>query len=108
MKIQDMNQVYRPKTLNWECEPVYNRYYWIISAHAYIPGAENLEVSAEIRMPFSYVARIAGLTHYVDKAVRDMTISISYKYQMLVRNNAAVNKHAATALEEIRNWEPPV
>ena len=94
---------YMPKIF-WECENTENRGYWILHAWACVPGDESLEVTAEYHLPHMYEKRTGGLSPVVFKTIEDMAVSVSYKYNTLVRKLASKNKHAQKALDAIEEW----
>lgn len=90
--------------IQWECHE--NNYgFWVVDAYAPIPGDDKLRVSSEYRIPFTYAKRIQGIGYYLKEIVREAEISLSYKYNMLVRNHAHKNKHAQAALDAIIEWQ---
>jgi len=90
--------------ISWECHE--NNYgFWVVNAYAEIPGDATLEVSGEYRIPFTYAKRVQGIGFYMKEIVREAEISLSYKYNMLVRKHAHKNKHAQAALDTITEWQ---
>lgn len=94
---------YVPKIF-WECEDC-PRGYWILHATAHVPGDLELEVSARQHLPRLYAEREGGLTPFLLRAIDDMSLSIEYKYNTLVRKHSAKNKHAKAALDTIIDWQ---
>ena len=95
------NPNYVPR-IRWECSHVAHYSYWIITAYASVPGDAELCVFGEYRLPQLLVEK-QGLRSCVEEIVADAEVSLSYKYDTLIRKHAPKNKHAAAALEAIRN-----
>lgn len=95
---------YLPRIV-WECENLYHRGYWIVSASAEIPGDSSLVVSGQYHIPHVYAERPPGLAYYLKEVVRDAEVSLTSKYNLLVRKHAHKNKHAHAALAVITEWQ---
>uniref|UniRef100_A0AB39CEB9 Uncharacterized protein n=1 Tax=Pseudomonas phage HRDY3 TaxID=3236930 RepID=A0AB39CEB9_9VIRU len=78
--------------------------YWIITAHAHIPGNASLCVFGEYRLPLLRVAKL-GMRSCLEEIVRDAEVSLSHKYNTLVRKHAPKNKRAQAALDMITEWQ---
>jgi hypothetical protein len=89
----------------WECEDISNRGHWRITASAEIPGDPDLIVTGEYRLPHVYAERVQGLRYFLSEIVRDAEVSLTCKYNLLVRKHAAKNKHAQAALAVITDWQ---
>ena len=94
---------YVPRIL-WECYPnVYQ--FWVVTASAQVPGDPDLIVSTVHHIPFVYAETVLGLSYYLGEVVRDSEVSLTCKYNMLVRKHAPTNKRAQAALATITEWQ---